>query len=57
MAPTRTAPDRGQVPPKKLYRRPAILSRETLEAVAGVCTPSPPAKADSLSCPLGPLSS
>ena len=36
----------GNGPPKarKAYESPKILAREPLEAVAAVCTPSPPAK-------------
>ena len=37
---------------KKKYRRPEILYREPLEAMAALCTPMPPAKADVGSCPL-----
>ena len=36
---------------KKAYRRPAILYREPLEAMAALCTPSPPAKATVGTCP------
>ena len=42
---------------KKPYERPRILSREILEAVAGVCAPSPPAKSNAGVCPMGPISS
>ena len=42
---------------KKPYERPRILSREVLEAVAGVCAPSPPAKSNAGTCPMGPISS
>ncbi len=37
---------------KKAYRRPEILYREPLEAMAALCTPSPPAKATVGTCPL-----
>ena len=37
---------------KKKYRRPEILYREPLEAMAALCTPIPPAKANVGSCPL-----
>lgn len=42
---------------KKPYRRPEILYREPLEAMAALCTPSPPAKANLGMCPTGPVSS
>jgi len=45
------------VPPKKPYDAPRILSREPLEAMAAVCAPSPPAKANAGLCPSGPTSS
>jgi len=41
---------------KKPYRRPEILYREKLEAMAALCFP-PPAKANPGACPAGPLSS
>jgi hypothetical protein len=44
-------------PPKRCYERPRILSREPLEAVAAVCAPAPPAKANEGMCPSGPISS
>lgn len=37
---------------KKKYRRPEILYREPLEAMAALCTPRPPAKANVGTCPL-----
>ena len=37
---------------KKKYRRPEILYREPLEAMAALCEPRPPAKANVGSCPL-----
>ncbi len=40
---------------RKPYRRPRILSRERLEFVAAICTPS--GKADPGSCPSGPITS
>jgi len=42
---------------RKPYEAPRILSREPLEAVAAVCSPSPPAKANPGACPSGPISS
>jgi hypothetical protein len=50
----------GSNPPtegKKPYEAPRILSREPLEAVAAVCSPAPPAKANPGACPSGPISS
>lgn len=41
---------------KKPYVRPQILSRESLEAVAVVCT-QPSSKGDPGACPGGPLNS
>ena len=42
---------------KKPYEAPRVLSREPLEAVAAVCSPAPPAKANPGACPSGPISS
>lgn len=42
---------------KQAYETPKIVSREPLEFVAAVCTPSPPAKADFGACPSGPANS
>jgi hypothetical protein len=39
------------------YHPPRILLREPLEAMAAVCAPSPPAKANPGFCPQGPISS
>lgn len=39
------------------WERPRILSRESLEAVAAVCAPRPPAKSNPGLCPAGPISS
>lgn len=45
-------------PVRKLpYEAPRILVREPIEAFAGVCAPSPPAKASVIACPLGPIGS
>lgn len=44
-------------PPKRPYDPPRILSREPLEAVAAVCTPAPPGKANPGACPAGPIQS
>jgi hypothetical protein len=43
--------------PKRPYDAPRVLSREPLEAVAAVCAPAPPAKANPLACPVGPIAS
>jgi hypothetical protein len=42
---------------KKPYRKPEILYREKLEAMAAVCQPAPPAKANPGMCTSGPISS
>ena len=42
---------------KKPYRRPEILYREKLEAMAALCVPSPPAKTNPGQCPSGPIAS
>jgi hypothetical protein len=42
---------------KKPYRRPEILYREKLEAMAALCVPSPPAKHNPGMCPSGPIAS
>jgi hypothetical protein len=44
-------------PDKPRWETPRILVREPLEAVASVCSPSPPAKANPGACPSGPISS
>ena len=36
---------------KKPYRRPEIVYREPLEAMAALCTPAPPAKINLGACP------
>lgn len=46
-----------QEPAKRPYEAPRVLSREPLEAVAAVCTPAPPAKANPGVCAQGPISS
>lgn len=47
----------GTADRKKAYEAPRVLSREPLEAVAALCSPSPPAKANPGLCPSGPISS
>lgn len=42
---------------RKPYAPPVIVSREPLEAMAGTCTPVPPAKANAGQCRFGPISS
>ena len=42
---------------RRPYQAPRILFREPLEAMAAICTPHPPAKANKGLCPMGPLSS
>jgi hypothetical protein len=42
---------------RKPYRRPEILYREKLEAMAALCVPSPPAKNNPGQCPSGPIAS
>lgn len=42
---------------RKPYSPPVIVSREALEAMAAICTPRPPAKANAGQCPVGPVSS
>jgi hypothetical protein len=42
---------------RRPYQPPSILFREPLEAMASICTPSPPAKHNPGTCPTGPISS
>ena len=42
---------------RKPYSPPRILSREPLEAMAAICRPAPPSKANAGACPLGPVNS
>lgn len=42
---------------RKPYTPPRILSREPLEAMAAVCRPAPPSKANAGACPRGPINS
>lgn len=44
-------------PERRPYEPPRILFREPLEAMASICTPHPPAKANKGLCPMGPISS
>lgn len=42
---------------RKPYAPPRILSREPLEAMAALCSPTPPAKSNPGLCPRGPINS
>jgi hypothetical protein len=42
---------------RKPYSPPRILSREPLEAMAAICRPTPPSKANAGACPRGPINS
>ncbi len=42
---------------KRNYDPPRILSKESLELMAAVCAPAPPAKGSIAMCPLGPINS
>jgi hypothetical protein len=42
---------------RKAYSAPRILSREPLEAMAAICRPTPPSKANAGACPIGPVNS
>ena len=42
---------------RKPYAAPRIVSREPLEAMAALCAPHPPAKANPGLCPRGPINS
>ncbi len=42
---------------RKSYTPPRILSREPLEAMAAICRPTPPSKANAGACPHGPINS
>lgn len=62
MSESRDPSSPGGAPPpgglsRRAYRRPGILYREPLEAMAAVCAPSPPAKGNPGFCPQGPISS
>jgi hypothetical protein len=51
---SRAAPEQT---PRRPYQPPRILFREPLEAMASICSPHPPAKANKGLCPMGPISS
>jgi hypothetical protein len=47
------APPPGSETKKKTYERPRVVSREPLEAMAAICRPAPPNKANAGACPTG----
>ncbi len=51
------APAAPAVQARRAYEPPRILFREPLEAMASICSPHPPAKANKGLCPMGPISS
>ena len=51
-----TAPSSAPVHERRPYRRPQILSRERLEAIAASCG-QPGGKPDPVLCPSGPIQS
>jgi len=57
MAVTPAPPENEEEKKRKPYTPPVIVSREPLEAMAAICSPRPPAKANAGQCPLGPISS
>lgn len=57
MAERQSHQENEQVVARKPYSPPRILSREPLEAMAAVCRPTPPAKANAGACPMGPVNS
>ena len=58
MEDTSLAPDESHATgARRSYEPPRILFREPLEAMAAVCAPAPPAKANPGTCPSGPISS
>jgi hypothetical protein len=57
MAERQPTPENEVPVTRKSYSPPRILSREPLEAMAAVCSPTPPAKANAGVCPRGPINS
>ena len=57
MAERPSPPENDEPVARKPYSPPRILSREPLEAMAAVCRPTPPAKANAGACPMGPSNS
>jgi len=51
------APETSETSVRRPYQAPRILFREPLEAMAAICSPHPPAKANKGLCPMGPISS
>lgn len=57
MAERQPRPENEGAAGRKPYTPPRILSREPLEAMAAICRPTPPAKANAGACPRGPINS
>ena len=57
MAEPESRPENDEPAGRKTYSPPRILSREPLEAMAAICRPTPPAKANAGACPMGPVNS
>ena len=54
---TPETPETSETSVRRPYQAPRILFREPLEAMAAICSPHPPAKANKGLCPMGPISS
>ncbi len=54
---TSALPETSETAARRPYQAPRILFREPLEAMAAICSPHPPAKANKGLCPMGPISS
>lgn len=54
---TPETPETPETSARRPYQAPRILFREPLEAMAAICSPHPPAKANKGLCPMGPISS
>jgi hypothetical protein len=57
MAAAPETPETSATSARRPYEAPRILFREPLEAMAAICSPHPPAKANKGLCPMGPISS
>ena len=57
MAERQSQPENDEPVARKPYSPPRILSREPLEAMAAICRPAPPSKANAGACPFGPSNS